>query len=140
MNTNRIIGLSFLVWIIGTVFGILTCGWLFNWVYQIPPNIWKAPEQIMSAGNFIGSAIAGLLISFIFVIVYAYLHKKLPYKGAKNGLFYGFIIWLVSAFSGIISMPFYMTISVVVVVYWIISALILNLINGAIIGALYKEK
>jgi hypothetical protein len=42
--------------------------------------------------------------------------------------------------SGIASMPFYLTIATTVVVYWIIQALALNLINGAIVGAIYKDK
>jgi hypothetical protein len=37
-------------------------------------------------------------------------------------------------------MPFYMTIATTVVIYWIIGALFLSVINGAIVGAIYKEQ
>ena len=37
-------------------------------------------------------------------------------------------------------MGFFMTIATTVIVYWIIQALIINLIDGAIVGSIYKEK
>jgi hypothetical protein len=52
---------------------------------------------------------------------------------------YGILVWLVGALTGIASMPFYMTIATTVVVYWILQALVLGLINGAIVGVIYKE-
>ncbi len=137
MNTKRILISGVAVWIVSALFGWVTCGWLFNWVYQLPPNIWKAPEVM--ASNLIWMNLIGLLTAIIFALVFALLHKGIPKKGVKKGLVYGFIVWLVSAFSGIITMPFYMTISTTVVVYWIMQALVINLVNGAIVGAIYKE-
>lgn len=55
-------------------------------------------------------------------------------------MIYGILVWLVGALTGLASMPFYMTIATTVIVYWIIQALVLNLINGAIVGAIYMEK
>ena len=138
MNTKKIILSSVVIWIVSVVFGFLTCGWLFNWVYQLPPNIWKTPE-VMTV-NLIWMNLIGLLTAIIFASVFALLYKGIPGQGIKKGINYGFIIWLVSALSGMITMPFYMTIATTVVVYWIILALALNIINGAIIGAIYKEK
>ncbi|MBW2999711.1 hypothetical protein KY339_03485 [Candidatus Woesearchaeota archaeon] len=140
MNVKRFVLSGIVVWLVGSAFGWLTCGWLFNWVYMIPPMIWKDPSMMMTPANMIGSALLGLLVSFIFVGVFAYLYRGIPGKGVKKGLTYGLIVWLIGAVSGLITMPFYMTIAVTVVVYWIIQALVLNLINGAIIGALYKER
>ena len=57
----------------------------------------------------------------------------------KKGMIYGILVWLVGALTGIASMPFYMTIATTVVVYWILQALVLGLINGAIVGVIYKE-
>ncbi len=138
MNTKKIIISSVVIWIVSVAFGFLTCGWLFNWVYQLPPNIWKSPEAM--AVNLIWMNLIGLLTAIIFASVFALLYKGIPGQGIKKGINYGFIIWLVSALSGMITMPFYMTIATTVVVYWIILALALNIINGAIIGAIYKEK
>jgi len=139
MNIKRIILLSVLLWIIGTVARMLTCGWLFNWVYQIPPIIWKTSAEITQTGNMISSYVAGFIISVIFVTVFAWLYKGLPEKGVKKGIIYGFIVWLVGALSGMATLPFYMTISTTVVVYWIAHAFVMNIIYGAIVGAIYKK-
>ena len=139
MNIKRIALASIVIWIVGSIFTMLTCAWLFNWVYEIPPIIWKTPEAIMATNNMIGSYAFGLLVAVIFVSVYAWLSDKLPGRGAKKGMTYGFIVWLVGAVSGMITMPFYMTIATTVVVYWIIMSLVTNLIYGAIVGAIYKK-
>jgi hypothetical protein len=71
--------------------------------------------------------------------VYALLYKGIPGEGAKKGITYGILVWLVGALTGIASMAFYMTIATTVVVYWILQALVLSIINGAIVGVIYKE-
>ena len=140
MNTKRIILASVIIWLVSTAFTWLTCGWLFTWVYEIPPMIWLPPEEMMSTNSLVLSNIFGIVISFIFTLVYAVLYKGIPGKGFKKGMIYGILLWLVGALSGLITMPFYMTIATAVISYWIISSLALNLINGAILGAIYKTK
>ncbi|OFV67809.1 MAG: conserved hypothetical protein, membrane [Candidatus Syntrophoarchaeum caldarius] len=139
MNIKRILIAGIIIWIVGTAFGVLTCGWLFNWVYQLPPNIWKDPTEIMAAGNVIGANVIELLGAMIFVAVYAFISGGIPGEGVKKGMTYGLIVWLVGVLSGIASMPFYMTIATTVVVYWIVQALVVNLINGAIVGVIYRD-
>lgn len=62
---KRIFISGVVIWLVGTVFGFLTCGWLFNWVYTLPPNIWKDPAVMMSAGNLIGANLTGLACAII---------------------------------------------------------------------------
>ena len=140
MNSKRILGAGVLVWIVSSVFGWLTCGWLFNWVYAIEPIIWKDPSVITSAPIMLGSNLVGLIGGIVFALIYAFIYKGIPKKGVKKGMVYGLVIWIISVFLGIAAMPFYMTIANTVVIYWIIQALVINLINGAIVGAVYKEK
>ncbi len=140
MNTKKIIGAGLAVWITTALYGWLTCGWLFNWVYKLPPNIWRTPEEMASVSSLLWTNLIGLAVALIFVKIYAYLHKALHGEGAKKGMKYGLIIWLVGALSGMAALPFYMTVANTVVIYWIISALALNLINGAIVGVMYKEQ
>ncbi|MCK5149399.1 hypothetical protein KAJ87_00545 [Candidatus Pacearchaeota archaeon] len=137
MKLKKILLSSIIIWIVSAVFGFITCGYLFNWVYQLPPNIWKSAE--IMAGNLVWMNLIGLFTATIFVLVFAILYKGIPRKGMKKGIVYGFFVWLLIAVSGMITMPFYMTISPVVVAYWIIQALVLNIIIGAILGAIYKE-
>ena len=47
---------------------------------------------------------------------------------------------MVGPLIGIASMAFFMTIATTVIVYWIIQAFVTNIINGAIVGSIYKEK
>lgn len=54
-------------------------------------------------------------------------------------MIYGILVWLVGALTGVASILFYMTIATTVVVYWIIQAPVLNKINIAIVGSIYKE-
>ena len=140
MNIKKILISGVVVWLITSILGWLTCGWLFNGVYQIPPNIWKSEAAIMSVNNIIGSTLTGLISAMLFVLVFAVLYKGIPNKGLKKGLTYGFLVWLVGGLVGIANMPFYMAISSVVVIYWIIQSLVMNLINGLVVAAIYKPK
>lgn len=141
MKTKKIIGASILIWIISALIGWITCGWLFSWIYSLPPtSLWKGPELMMTAGNMAGMYLIGLVAAFIFTLVFVALFKGLPYKGAKKGATYGFLIWAVGALVGMATMPFYMNIATAVVIYWIVVALVTNVINGALVGAIIKKK
>ncbi|MCD4760665.1 hypothetical protein K8R42_02085 [bacterium] len=140
MKTSKIISVGVIVWIVSGVFGWLTCGWLFNWVYTIPPIIWKNPEAMMNGLNMLGVNIVGLAASIIFAGVFSLLYNGIPGKGVKKGMNYGLLLWLVATLHGVATMPFYMTISTTVIIYWLIQGLVINLINGAIVGALLKKK
>jgi len=140
LNLKKVLISSVLLWLTTTILVMLTCGWLFNWVYLLPPQIWKNPQDMTNGLNLIGSNLTGFLRALTFVLVYDWLFKGLPGQGLKKGLNYGLIIWLVGALFGMASMPFYMTINPAVIVYWIVQALGLNLVNGAIVGLVYKDK
>lgn len=138
MNWKKIILTSIVLLIVRTILTFLTCGWLFNWVYTLPPNIWLTGEQITSGSNFLWSTLIGFVIVIVFTAVFAYLYDKLPKTGYKKGLVYGLIVWLMGSL-GMATMPFYMTIHYSVVVYWILLGLVRNLLFGAIVGAMYKK-
>lgn len=139
MNVKKIMIAGIIIWLVDSLFGWLTCGWLFNWIYTLPPNIWVAPAEMMASGNMIGANVVGIFRAMIFASVFAFLYRGLPGEGVKKGMNYGFIVWLVGTLSGIASMPFYMTIAAAVVMYWIVQGLVLALIDGAIVGAIYKQ-
>jgi len=141
MNAKRIVIAGVVIWIVSSIFFFLTCGWLFKWVYKLPPNIWRDWATMQATAlNLIGPHAIGLIRALLFVLVFAILYKGIPGKGVFKGMIYGVLVWLVGALTGMASMPFYMTISTTVVIYWIIQQLVLGVINGAIVGAIYKEK
>jgi len=140
LNTKRIFISGIVAWIAGTVLIWLSCGWLFGWVYKIAPTtLWKTSAEMMTAGNMIGSNVVGIVAGVLFALVFAFLYKGIPYRGVKKGLVFGFLMWLVGVLVGMASMPFYMNIATTVVVYWIIQALVIMLVKGAIVGAIYKR-
>ncbi len=141
MNAKRIVIAGVVVWIVDSIFFILTCGWLFKWVYKLPPNIWRDWATMQaSALNLIGPHVIGIIRALLFALVFAILYKGIPGKGVTKGMIYGVLVWIVGALTGMASMPFYMTIATGVVIYWIIQQLVLGVINGAIVGAIYKEQ
>ncbi|MCJ7663151.1 MAG: hypothetical protein MUO24_02800, partial [Desulfobacterales bacterium] len=126
------------VWIVNSIFFILG---LFPWVYQLPSDIWKdfspVPATVL---NLIGPHVIGLIRALLFALVFAILYKGIPGKWVFKGMIYGVLVWIVGALSGMASMPFYAVMAITVVVYWIIHQLVLGVINGAIVGLIYKEK
>ena len=140
MDIKKILTTGVVIWIVNSALGWLSCGYLFNWVYEIPPNIWLDESIITSTNNIIGASIIGIISAMIFVFVYAVFYKGIPGRGIKKGVTYGILIWMVAALSGMASMPFYMTIATTVVVYWIALALVMNIINGIILGKMYRCK
>lgn len=140
MNIKRFLVSGIVIWMVNSVIGCLTCGKYFNWVYQLPPNIWKKPCEIMFIENMTGAYLFSLFGALAFVLVFVILYKGIPGRGVGKGISYGFLMWFVGALIGIGSMTFYMKISIVVISYWIVLALVMSLIDGIIAGAIYKEK
>jgi hypothetical protein len=137
MKFSKIVLGSIIVWIVSTIYLWLTCGWLFKWVYEIEPTVaWKGA---MGGNTVFASLLLGLIVAFLFSYVFSVLYKGIPGKGINKGLAYGFLVWLVGGLSGVITMPLYMNIAVSVVIYWAISFLALKLINGAILGKVFKK-
>ncbi len=139
MNVKRLALATLAVFLVSTAFIMATCASLFSWIYEIEPLIWLTPEQMMDTSSMIASNLVGLVSSFFWVLVFAVLYKGIPGKGIKKGLMYGFLIWLAASFKGIASMPFYMTIAEGVIMYWLVSGLLLNLLLGTVTAAIYKK-
>ena len=141
MNAKRVVIAGVVVWIVSSIFFFLTCGWLFKWVYKLPPNIWRDWATMQATAlNLIGPHVIGIIRALLFALVFAIIYRGIPGKGVTKGMIYGVLLWIVGALSGLAAMPFYMTIATTVVIYWIIGALVLSVVNGAIVGAIYKEQ
>jgi len=139
VKTSRIAISILIIWIIDAAFTFLTCGWLFKWIYEIPPIIWLEPAETMSTGNMTISILAGLFKSMLFVLVFVLLYDGVPGKGVAKGLLYGFLIWMVGALSAFMTMPLYMTIAPATVAYWIVQAAAIGLVNGAVVGGFIRK-
>lgn len=82
-----------------------------------------------------------LIVSLLFVIVYALLQKGIPGKNKfTKGLIYGLLVWLVGLVPGMLATAIYMTVSKIVIVYWTVWGLIVTPLKGLITSAIYGEE
>ncbi|MCX5678682.1 MAG: hypothetical protein NTY76_06200 [Candidatus Omnitrophica bacterium] len=137
MKIGKILIAAAALSLFGTIFGGLTCGWLFNWVYKLPPtNVWRPMDGPPGLGFQIGS----FLLNIVLVAVYALLRKGIPGKNKlTKGLIFGLCVWAVGMLPGMLSTYSFMTVATGVVIYWTILGLIEMPIKGLIIAAIYGE-
>jgi hypothetical protein len=139
IDKKRVILSSVILLIVSSVYTFITCGWLFKGVYDIEPVIWLDSAIMMGTTNMILSTLITFITLILLSAVYGILHEALPGKTYKRGLIFGFLIFLIGPLTGIIAMPFYMTISWMVILYWVVSLLIKYLIIGSLLGKIYEE-
>lgn len=138
MKVKKLIITTVVLAVLNSIWGWLTCGWLFNWVYQLEPmNVWVNPEDMsMAMMSFFT-----LLGAFLFVLVYALINKGISGKTVlTKGMMYGLVAWLVGSLCGIASMSVYTVIADAVIIYWIINSLVTCLWNGVLVTALYGKE
>lgn len=137
MKWGRIIIAGIVVAILSAAYHWLTCGWLFSWIYTIKPtSIWKPIEQMPS---FVVINLINILLDILLALFYALIYKALPGKNIFKGLWFGFFLWLISTLPNNFALGMVTIIAPVVIIYSIIKLLVLNLIQGIIIAAIYGE-
>ncbi len=137
MKIQRILIGGLAVMAFDMVFGIITCGWLFNWVYKLEPaNIWRP----MAKGPGIEYYAVMLLLSVIFAIVYALLHKGIPGKNKYiKGIVFGLCAYAIGMLPGMFATYTFMTVNPGVTIYWSIVGLVQIPVDGLIVAAIYGE-
>ncbi|MCD4830769.1 MAG: hypothetical protein K8R02_03050 [Anaerohalosphaeraceae bacterium] len=133
----RIIIATIAISVFGAIVGMITCGWLFRWVYEIEPiNVWKPMDGPPGAMFYLGCFIMNL----IFVSVYALLRKGIPGKSLiAKGLVYGLCVFAVGQLNGMLMTYMFMTVAWQVIVYWTIQGLIWTPISGVIAATIYGK-
>ena len=134
MKLSKLLIATLAVFVFSFVIGMVTCGGVFNWVYQIEPTVvWK---KEMSFPLLI---IGEIFVSLLFVLVYAFINKGIEQENKfKKGLLYGFILYAISSIPGIIATYTFMNVSSIVILYWTIWGLIVYPLKGLIIAAIYE--
>lgn len=137
MNIKKLILAVLLVTIFNILFGMLTCGSTFSWVYKLEPtSVWK-PIESFSLPLMILST---FVIDFIFVLAYAIIKSGVPGKNKYvKGLLFGLLVWSVGMFPGMIMTYLYQSIATTVVIYWTIWGLIVSPLKGLIAATVYGE-
>ena len=135
-NQGKIFQIGVLV---GIAFFILHSieGYLFGGLYTASdPSLWKD----MTGNWWMTSLIADIIVGLVFTLVYTIFYKSVPDSGVGKGIQYGFWIWLVGAVPGLIMTFVTMAVPEELVVLWLISSLINNMILGIILGLMFKPK
>ncbi len=136
MKIVKILIAGIAVTVFNAAFGWATCGWLFNWVYEIEPtNVWKLKS--MESVPFVEFNVGVLVLSIILAIVYVLFRKGIPGQNSVvKGLVFGLCVWAVGMLPGMFMTHTFMTVAQTVVIYWTISGLVNSLLSGLIIAAI----
>jgi len=137
MKVLKIIFASIAVFVIQTGINMVTCGWLFKWVYDLEPTyVWKSMSCPPGSDFFLGS----FLLDLLFVLVYVLMAEGIPGKGAvTKGMTYGIFIFATGILPGMFATYTFTNISPVVVMYWTFLGLAKVSILGAIAASIYGE-
>jgi len=137
MKVIKVLFAGVVVEIFSAIVGFVTCGWLFNWVYKLPPtDVWKPMEGPPGLEVYIG----GLILSIILALIYAIVQKGIPGKNKiAKGIVFGLCVWAVGTLPGMFATWAFMTVAETVIIYWTILALVVTPIKGIIIAAIYGE-
>ena len=136
MKIGKLVIAGVVAGILKGIWGRLTCGWLFNWVYTLQPtNIWKPVEEM----PFVLMNITGVVFAFLLAFAYSLVYKGLPGKGVVKGLWFGLFVWLVGGLPGNFALGMVTTMASGVVTYWILFSLVVSLWQGLIIAAIYGD-
>lgn len=130
-----------LIAVFDVVFGGITCGGAFNFIYKLQPYMWKTmcvtvPDcklmTVLSLSNFV--------FGFIFTLVFIWIYKGLPGKNAlQKGLYFGLIIWIIGNLQGMVSTYIFSNMLPGVISYMALTGLIRILGAGYIASIVYKE-
>ena len=133
-KVGKIIAASVVVTVVGSIVGMVTCGWLFRWIYEIEPvNIWRQMDGPPPAIFYVAS----LILNLIFVSVYALFYKGIPGKSVvTKGLIYGLCVFAVGQLMGMVMTYMFMNIAWQVVVYWTICGLVFTPVYGIVAAAI----
>jgi hypothetical protein len=135
MKLGRILVAGIAVGVVNIIWGFLTCGRFFNWVYALEPTfIWKTVQE-MPFGLL---NLAGLVFAVLLALVYAVIKSALPGKGIVKGISFGLLIWLIGTLPGNFGLGMFTRINSTVIIYWIVSGLVVNLLYGLVIAAIYR--
>ena len=126
------------IWFAAGTLGALLDGWLFRWVYDLEPAFWRESFLATSGGAVAGLAVVGSLQTMILIVVYQFVNFHRFPEGIAKGLAYGVMVWL---FTAMVMAPlvFMIEMELMVIIYWIFQALLMNLASGLILGLVYRS-
>jgi hypothetical protein len=135
MRHGRIFSAGLLLGILKSIWGALTCGWMFSWVYRLEPAVVWSPMEEFPVGLCIAMT---LIFSIIFAYVFYIVMDGLPGRDTGKGLWFGLFVWLIGGLPGISVLFLSTVIAHTVLIYWLVSALIVSLWSGVVVAKIIK--
>ncbi|NIO44610.1 MAG: hypothetical protein GTN36_03595 [Candidatus Aenigmarchaeota archaeon] len=113
--------------------------------FYMDPDYFAVWSKIMMPGPgppptefYYYSIIFGIITGIIYAVIYAMIKKSVPGKTIlKQGLYFGFLLFLLGI-PHFLSIYLLINLPALLLVYWAITGLIVNLINGVIIAYIVK--
>lgn len=140
MRWGRIFLAAVAVTVFDALYGMLTCGWLFKWVYAIPPTDFWKPVANYTSMFWVALTIGNFILLFLLAAVFGWICKCLPGKCCCcRGSAFGLIVWLVGVLPGMFALYMFTVIAPAVLYYWGISGLVELQIVGLIISCIYGK-
>ncbi len=141
VSLARVIGAGIVFAIIGQL--IHSLGAILTMGFYVDPTYLSVWSKIMMPAaspppiSFYYYSIAfGIITGILLASVYAIIREGITGKGAKKGLVYGFLVFLVAGVPGSLSLYLLINLPSALIAYWAIENLVIYLIGGAIFGKL----
>ncbi|HBG64625.1 MAG: hypothetical protein A2Y00_03695 [Omnitrophica WOR_2 bacterium GWF2_43_52] len=140
MKWKKIVVVGLVTGMVSNLWGMLTCQWLFKWVYFLEPVAICNTAMLKARTPWLlAMGILKIFIALLTTLGYGFLSKALPGKGMAKGLTYGFFIWLLGFLPSRLLLAMSTTMASGLIFYWIINDLVSYILLGACLGILYKE-
>ncbi len=132
-----------IAWIVSGIFvnlwALLTCVWLFRWVYFVKPiHVYRSWVLEFTLAYAFFSVVLNFVFTGLFVLFYALIQKGLSGKGIKKGLIIGLSSWLVGGAVSWVRVALTLDVSGILFIDWMVNGFISYVGVGAIIGKVYE--
>lgn len=112
-------------------------GFYFRQLYDPVSGLWRA---MMTPSWYLNVITANIIIAFLTVFVYVIVNRALGKvsERTKKGLKFGLLVWLARDVTGSAMIYVLMPVSFAVIGTWLLSGIIISLINGPVVAHMYK--
>ncbi len=112
-------------------------GYYFRQLYDPVSGLWRA---MMTPSWYLNVITANIIIAFLTVFVYVVVNRALGKvsERTKKGLKFGLLVWLARDVTGSAMIYVLMPVSFAVIGTWLLSGIIISLINGLVAAHMYK--
>lgn len=140
INRMRIAVAGLAVGMAGNLWGLLTCRWLFKWVYEVcQPQIYR-PEMLDGTfGWMLSMGASKVALGIFMVLAYAVAGQRLPGRGVRRGVWFGGLIWLLGLLPSKWSAFMSLTLPVETFLYWVANDLVASVLLGVLTVLLYEK-